>query len=202
MAKAESPTLKLPVGDRDHIRGVADAPVTLVEYGDYECPHCRQVAPVVTELRERFGDRLRYIFRHFPITTAHPHAQMAAEAAEAAAAQGKFWEMHDRLFGYEGVLDRSQLRRFARELDLDVERFERELDEHAHAEHVREDFLSGVRSGANGTPAFFLNGVRYDGAWDLDSLVAAVRKPLGDENKFLFSAAFWFFKCQSAFMEI
>ena len=186
MAKAESPTLKLPVGDRDHIRGVADAPVTLVEYGDYECPHCRQVAPVVTELRERFGDRLRYVFRHFPIPTAHPHAQMAAEAAEAAAAQGKFWEMHDRLFGYEGVPDRSQLLRFARELDLDVERFERELDEHAHAEHVREDFLSGVRSGANGTPAFFLNGVRYDGAWDLDSLVAEVRKPLGVQVRLLF----------------
>jgi NhaA family Na+:H+ antiporter len=186
MAKAESPTLKPAVGDRDRVRGEADAPVTLVEYGDYECPYCRQVAPVIQELRERFGDRLRYVFRHFPITTAHPHAQLAAEAAEAAAAQGRFWEMHDLLFAYEGTLDRAQLVQFARELDLEVARFERELDEHVHADRVREDFLSGVRSGANGTPAFFLNGVRYDGPWDLDSLIAEVRKPLGVQVRLLF----------------
>lgn len=186
MAKAYSPTLKPAVGDRDHVRGEADAPVTLVEYGDYECPYCRQVAPVIQELRKRFGDRLRYVFRHFPITTAHPHAQLAAEAAEAAAGQGKFWEMHDLLFTYEGVLDRAQLVQFARELDLDVARFERDLDEHVHADRVREDFLSGVRSGANGTPAFFLNGVRYDGPWDLDSLIAEVRKPLGVQVRLLF----------------
>jgi NhaA family Na+:H+ antiporter len=186
MAKTETSTLKLPVGDRDHIRGAADAAVTLVEYGDYECSYCRQVAPVIKELRERFGDRLRYIFRHFPIKTAHPHAQMAAEAAEAAAAQGKFWEMHDLLFSYEGTLDRRQLVQFARELELDVARFERELDEHAYAERVRQDFRSGVRSGANGTPAFFLNDVRYDGPWDLDSLIAEVRKPLGVQVRLLF----------------
>ncbi len=186
MATADSPTLKPPVGDRDHIRGPADAPVTLVEYGDYECPHCRQVAPIVEELQARFGDRLRYVFRHFPLTTAHPHAQMAAEAAEAAAAQGKFWEMHDLLFEYTDPLTRQQLVRFARELDLDVARFERELDEEVHAERVSQDFLGGVRSGANGTPAFFLNGVRYDGPWDLDSLVSEVRKPLGVQVRLLF----------------
>ena len=186
MATIDSPTLKPPAGDRDHIRGPDDAPVTLVEYGDYECPHCRQVAPIVEQLQERFGDRLRYVFRHFPITTAHPNAQLAAEAAEAAAAQGKFWEMHDRLFEHAGPLERTQLVRFAEELDLDLERFERELDEQVHSDRVREDFLSGVRSGANGTPAFFLNRVRYDGAWDLDSLIAEIEKPLGVQVRLLF----------------
>jgi NhaA family Na+:H+ antiporter len=186
MATADSPTLKPPVSDRDHIEGPADARVTLVEYGDYECPHCRQVAPIIEQVQERFGDRLRYVFRHFPITSAHPNAQLAAEAAEAAAAQGKFWEMHDRLFEHTGTLDRRQLVRFAEELNLDVERFERELDEHTHADRVREDFLSGVRSGANGTPTFFLNGVRYDGPWDLDSLIAEIEKPLGVQVRLLF----------------
>jgi NhaA family Na+:H+ antiporter len=186
MATTDSPTLKPPVGDRDHIRGPVDAPVTLVEYGDYECPHCRQVAPIIVQLRERFGDRLRYAFRHFPISTTHPHAQLAAEAAEAAAAQDKFWEMHDRIFEHPGPLDRQHLVRCAQEIGLDVERFEHELDEHVYADRVREDFLSGVRSGANGTPAFFLNGVRYDGPWDLDSLIAEIQKPLGVQVRLLF----------------
>jgi NhaA family Na+:H+ antiporter len=186
MAADDSPTLKSPIGDRDHIEGTVDAQVTLVEYGDYECPHCRQVAPIVEQLQERFGDRLRYVFRHFPITTAHPNAQLAAEAAEAAAAQGKFWEMHDRIFLHTGPLYKEKLVQFAQELDLNVERFERELDEQVHAERVREDFLSGVRSGANGTPAFFLNGVRYDGPWDLDSLIAEIEKPLGVQVRLLF----------------
>ena len=186
MADAAAAKLTLPVGDRDHVQGPEDAPVTLVEYGDYECPYCRQVVPIIRDLQERFGDRLRYVFRHFPLTTAHPHAQLAAEAAEAAGAQGKFWEMHDRLFEHQGPLDRAGLVRYAAELGLDTERFERELDEHVHAGRVREDFLSGVRSGANGTPAFFLNGVRYDGAWDLDSLAAEIQKPLGVRVRLVF----------------
>jgi NhaA family Na+:H+ antiporter len=186
MTTAKSPTLQPPVGDGDQILGPVDAPVTLVEYGDYECPHCRLVAPIIEQLRSRFGRRLRYVFRHFPITTAHPNAQLAAEAAEAAAAQGKFWEMHQLLFKHEGALDRQRLVQLATELDLDVERFGRELDEHVHADGVREDFLSGVRSGANGTPAFFLNGVRYDGPWDLDSLIAEIEKPLGVQVRLLF----------------
>jgi NhaA family Na+:H+ antiporter len=186
MATTDSPTLKPPVGERDHVEGPTDARVTLVEYGDYECPHCRQVAPIIEQVEEHFGDRLRYVFRHFPITTAHSNAQLVAEAAEAAGAQGKFWEMHDRIFAHTGPLSRQQLVQFAQELDLDLDRFERELDEHIHADRVREDFLSGVRSGANGTPTFFLNGVRYDGAWDLDSLIAEIEKPLGVQVRLLF----------------
>jgi NhaA family Na+:H+ antiporter len=179
MAEAAGSKLTMPVGDRDHVQGPDDAPVTLVEYGDYECPYCRQVVPIVRDLQERFGDRLRYVFRHFPLTTAHPHAQLAAEAAEAAGAQGKFWDMHYLLFEHQGTLHSADLVRYARELELDLERFERELAEHTHAERVREDFRSGVRSGANGTPAFFLNDTRYDGPWDLDSLAAEIQKPLG-----------------------
>ncbi len=186
MAGTDSPTLKPAVGDRDHILGPSGAAVTLVEYGDYECPHCQLVAPIIGELRARFGPRLRYVFRHFPITKSHPNAQLAAEAAEAAAAQGKFWEMHELLFAHEGTLHRRQLVRFAEALQLDVERFTQELDDHVYAERVREDFLSGVRSGANGTPAFFLNGVRYDGPWDLDSLIAEIEKPLGVQVRLLF----------------
>ncbi len=186
MADATTAKLTLPVGERDHVLGPEDAPVTLVEYGDYECPYCRQVVPIVRDLQERFGDRLRYVFRHFPLSTAHPYAQLAAEAAEAAGAQGRFWEMHHMLFEHQGTLERSNLFRFAEEIGLDTERFERELDGHVHAGRVREDFLSGVRSGANGTPTFFLNGARYDGPWDLDSLAAEIEKPLGVRLRLVF----------------
>jgi NhaA family Na+:H+ antiporter len=153
--------------------------VTLLEYGDYECPYCRQVQPIIEELRSRYSERLRYVFRHFPIASVHPNAQLAAEAAEAAGAQGKFWEMHQLLFAHDGELDKRQLIQFAAGLGLDVERFERELTDHVHADRVREDFTSGVRSGANGAPTFFLNGVRYDGPWDLDALSSEIEKPLG-----------------------
>jgi NhaA family Na+:H+ antiporter len=186
MAKDDTAKLTPAVGDEDHTTGPEDAPVTLVEYGDYECPYCRQVGPIIRELQARFGDRLHYVFRHFPLTTAHPHAQLAAEAAEAASAQGKFWEMHDRLLEYEGMLDKDHLVQLAVELGLDVGRFERELESGVHADRVRQDFLSGVRSGANGTPAFYLNGERYDGPWDLDSLVAEIEKPIGVRVRVMF----------------
>jgi NhaA family Na+:H+ antiporter len=186
MADEATSKLNPPVENRDHIRGLGDAPVTLVEYGDYECPHCRQVAPILIELRQRFGDRLRYVFRHFPLATMHLNAQLAAEAAEAAAAQGMFWEMHDLLFEHQGALGKEQMLRYAAELGLDMERFEQELDGHVYADRVRQDFLSGVKSGANGTPSFYLNGVRYDGAWDLDSLVAQIERPLGVQVRLLF----------------
>jgi protein-disulfide isomerase len=171
--------LTLPVGDRDHILGPEDAPVTLVEYGDLECPYCRQVNPVIRELRRRMGGRLRYVFRQFPISSSHPHAKMAAEAAEAAGAQGKFWEMHEYLLEHQGALDEAHLLEYAEELELDVGRFENDLKEHTYADKVREDFKSGVRSGVNGTPTFFINGTRYDGPWDLESLIEAIEKPLG-----------------------
>jgi len=186
MAEIDSPKLAMPVGDRDHVQGPDDAPVTLLEYGDYECPYCRQVVPVMQELRERFGDRFRYVFRHLPLAKAHPDAQLAAEAAEAAAAQGKFWEMHELLYEHQGELDREHLDDYASEIGLDVERFERELDAGAYAERVREDFLGGVRSGANGTPTFYLNGVRYDGPWDFESLAEEIEKPLGVRVRFMF----------------
>jgi NhaA family Na+:H+ antiporter len=181
-----TPELKPPVTEHDHTYGNAGAPVTLVEYGDYQCPHCRQVQPIVRDLRERFGDRLRYVFRHFPINTLHPRAQKAAEAAEAAAAQGKFWQMHDLLYDHQDALEDDDLVRYAAELGLDVERFERELRTGVYTERVREDFMSGVRSGANGTPSFFINGYRYDGPWDLDSLVAEIEKPLGVRVRVMF----------------
>ncbi|MFC2030077.1 Na+/H+ antiporter NhaA [Chloroflexota bacterium] len=186
MAEADTPKLKLPVGEHDHQQGPADAQVTLVEYGDYECPHCRQVSPIIAQLRAQFGDRLRYVFRHFPITSMHPNALFAAEAAEAAAAQGAFWEMHELLFGHQGALDLTSLLQYAAELELDQERFRHELDENVYTAQIQEDFRSGVRSGANGTPTFYINGVRYDGAWDLDSLRAEIEKPLGVRMRFMF----------------
>ncbi len=168
--------LKPPVGANDHVQGPAHAPATLVEYGDYECPYCGEAYPVVKALQERLGNQLRFVFRNFPLSEAHPHAEHAAEAAEAAGAQGKFWEMHDMLYENQDALDAEDLVRYAKALRLDVPRFVKELAEHAHAERVREDFRSGVRSGVNGTPTFFINGVRHDGPFDLDSLLAAIEE--------------------------
>jgi diadenylate cyclase len=162
------------VGDRDHTLGRATAPVTLVKYGDYECPYCGRMHPVVKELRERLGDRLRFVFRHFPLDSVHPNARRAAEAAEAAAVQGRFWEMHDLLYENQDDLDDEALRRYAAEIGLDLERFQDDLEERRHASHVREDRLGGERSGVDGTPAFFVNGVRYEGSLDLEALLAAV----------------------------
>jgi len=186
MATHDSPKLTPPVGEQDHVLGPADAPVTLVEYGDYQCPHCRQVAPIVKELRDKFGPRLRYVFRHFPLAPIHKDARLAAEAAEAAGAQGRFWEMHELLFARQGALDEGHLVEYAAELGLDVERFRRDLAERTHAGRVDHDLQSGRRSGASGTPTFFLNGVRYDGAWDLDSLRIEIEKPLGVRLRVMF----------------
>jgi protein-disulfide isomerase len=167
--------LTLPVSDeRDHIQGPADAPVTLLEYGDYECPYCGAAYPIVKQAQ--LGDRLRFVFRNFPISTSHPHAEQAAEAAEAAAAQGRFWEMHDHLYEHQRKLEAGDLHTYAEELGLDVERFDRELAQHDHAARVRDDFMSGVRSGVNGTPTFYVNGNRHDGPYDLDNLVAALER--------------------------
>jgi protein-disulfide isomerase len=175
MSSAEGGRLSPPVTDADHAQGPHDAPVTLVEYGDYECPHCGRAHPIVKEVQRRLGARLRFVFRNFPLAQAHPHATSAAEAAEAAATQGKFWEMHDLLFEHQTALDEPHLLRYAATAGLDRERFHADLAAHTHADRVRRDFASGVRSGVNGTPTFFINGIRYDDAWDLASLEAALR---------------------------
>jgi len=173
------PQLVLPVTpERDHIRGPVTAPITLLEYGDYECPYCGAAHPIVQEVRRRMGKRLCFVYRHFPLTNVHPHAELAAEAAEGAGAQGRFWEMHDRLFEHQDALSDEALVAHADALGLDVERFARELAAGAHAPKVRQDFMSGVRSGVNGTPCFYINGVRYDGQYDLASLLGAVEAVL------------------------
>ena len=170
-------TLTLPVTeDRDHVQGAPDAAVTLLEYGDYECPYCGAAYPIVKDVQAAMGDELRFVFRNFPITTAHPHAAQAAEAAEAAAAQERFWPMHDLLYENQQRLEGEHLFAYADGLGLDTERFKRELEEHVHAERVHEDFMSGVRSGVNGTPGFFINGVRYDDSYDFDTLLGALRQ--------------------------
>jgi protein-disulfide isomerase len=169
--------LAVPVDeDRDHIQGPASPPVTLVEYGDYECPYCGAAYPIVKELQDRMGERLRFVFRNFPITTSHPHAEQAAEAAEAAAAQGKFWEMHDHLYENQRRLSDPDLHSYAEQLGLDVDLFDKELAEHVHAPRVREDFMSGVRSGVNGTPSFYINGTRHDASYDAETLLAALER--------------------------
>ena len=172
-----SAELTLPVSDeRDHVQGSRDAPVTLVEYGDYECPYCGAAYPIVKQVQTRLGERLRFVFRNFPITTSHPHAEQAAEAAEAAAAQGRFWEMHDHLYEHQRHLQDADLHGYAEQLGLDVETFDKDLAEHLRAERVREDFMSGVRSGVNGTPTFYINGLRHDDSFDLETLLAAVEQ--------------------------
>jgi protein-disulfide isomerase len=150
--------------------------VTLLEYGDYECPYCGAAYPILKQVQARMGDRLRFVFRNFPITTSHPHGEQAAEAAEAAAAQGKFWEMHDHLYEHQQHLTDSDLHGYAEELGLDVERFDSDLAGHAFADRVREDFMSGVRSGVNGTPSFYVNGAKYDGDYSLEALVAELER--------------------------
>jgi protein-disulfide isomerase len=173
--KIDTPQLALPVReDRDHIRGPKKAPVTLLEYGDFECPYCGQAYPVVEAVRQHMGKDLRFVYRHFPLVNAHPHAEAAAEAAEAAGAQHKFWEMHDMLFEHQDALEDRDLLAYAHALGLEIARFVAEVGAGIHAPRVREDFMSGVRSGVNGTPSFFINGLRYDGPRDVESMVAAV----------------------------
>jgi protein-disulfide isomerase len=172
----EAGTIRLapPVSERDHQQGPQTAPVTVVEYGDFECPYCGQAYPIVKEIQRRLGERLRFVFRNFPLSQAHPHAEHAAEAAEAAAAQGRFWQMHDSLFEHQRALNDAHLVSYAVALHLDEETFKREMTEHVHSHRVHEDFLSGVRSGVNGTPTFFINGTRHDESYALETLLAAI----------------------------
>jgi protein-disulfide isomerase len=160
--------------ERDHIRGPLEAPVTIVEYGDFECPYCGQAEPVLRELLRDFAD-VRYVWRHLPLTDVHPHAQLAAEAAEAAAAQGAFWEMHDLLLDHQDALQGDDLLRYAEQLGLDVERFANDLRERTGAVRVADDVDSADLSGVSGTPTFFINGRRHYAAYDIATLSAAVR---------------------------
>jgi Na+/H+ antiporter NhaA len=164
--------------DRDHIRGPAASPVTVVEYGDFECPYCGQAEPVVRELLGNFGD-VRYVWRHLPLTDVHPHAQLAAEASEASGRQGEFWSMHDLLLDHQGALTLRDLVEYATGLDLDLDRFRTDLRQHAGAGHVAEDVDSADLSSVSGTPTFFINGMRHYGAYDIDTLTAAVRTARG-----------------------
>ncbi|HYE06985.1 MAG TPA: thioredoxin domain-containing protein [Planctomycetota bacterium] len=166
-------TLTPPVDARDHVLGRADA-TTLVEYGDYQCPTCADAHPLVQELLRAFGDRLRFVYRHFPLSELHPMALPAAEAAEAAGALGDFWSMHDELFENQDRLDPDVLRACADNVGIDALAFDDQLARHVHRGRVRDDFRSGVRSGVNGTPTFFIDGSRYDGPLDVMGMVRAI----------------------------
>ena len=168
-------SLTPPVSADDHSSGPEDAPVTLVEYGDYECPYCGAAHPIVQEIQRSLGPNLRFVFRNFPLAQIHPRAERAAEAAEAAGAQGEFWGMHDLLFENQDALADFDLVRYAAQLHLDGERFEKELFDGVYTPRMRGDFRSGVRSGVNGTPTFFINGARHEASWELPTLLAAVQ---------------------------
>jgi protein-disulfide isomerase len=168
------PRLAVEVTERDHALGPADAPITLVEYGDYECPDCGNAYPVIKRLIAEMGPRLRFIFRNFPQYSVHPHASVAAQAAEAAAAQGRFWEMHDLLYEHQKDLADIEMSKFALRVGLEIYRFDADLASERFARRVAEDYDSGVKSGVTGTPTFFVNGVRYVGEKDYGTLRAAL----------------------------
>src|SRR5258705_4614462 len=170
------PRLKMPVSRRDHVRGSLGASMSLVEYGDYQCPYCAAAYPVVESVYDRLRGQVSFVYRHFPLSNVHPRAEPAAQAAEAAGDQRAFWEMHDSLFQHPEALEDDDLLARAESLGLDLDPFAAALATGRFAPRVREDFMSGIRSGVNGTPTFFLNGVRYDGPRDAGALVAALQR--------------------------
>ena len=171
--------LKAPVTSEDHIQGPEEADVTLLEYGDYECPHCGRAYPIVKRIQKHFGKRLRFVFRNFPLGEIHPHAEAAAESAEFAGAQGKFWEMHDLLFENQERLGEPLFSELAKRLKLPPEPLRQALENEKYRDRVRADFSSGVRSGVNGTPTFFINAHRHDGPFDFEDLVLAIEDAIG-----------------------
>ncbi len=175
--------LTVPVNERDHVRGPENAPVTLVEYGDYECPYCGAAYPIVKRIQKTMGNDLRFVFRNFPLAEIHPHALHAAYAAEAAGLQDKFWEMHDMLFEHQDALEDDDLLRYAQMLALDTDQFARDFASDEVASKVEEDFSSGVRSGVNGTPTFFINGVRHDDSYDYPELLAGLQSQLAPQRR-------------------
>jgi protein-disulfide isomerase len=171
-----SSKLVLPVSERDHIRGPGSAPVTLVEYGDYECPYCGLANPIVDEIRRELGDGLRFVFRNFPLSEIHRHSEHAAEIAEAAGMHNKFWEMHDMLYKHQNALDDQRLAEYLALLRVPTSELKLALTQHAYSDRLREDFMSGVRSGVNGTPTFFINDLRHDGSYEGNELLAAIAR--------------------------
>ena len=171
--------LTVPVNiGTDHVRGSIDAPITIVDYGDYECPYTGMAYPVVKEIMKRFDEKIYFVFRNFPLREIHPHAQHAAEAAEAAAAQDKFWQMHDYLFEHQKALDDHHLLEYAQKVGLDIEKFKQEMSGHVYASLINKSLKNGIDSGVEGTPTFFVNGVRYEDSWDLDTFSSFVEKSL------------------------
>lgn len=171
---ARVPELAFPTPERDHIQGPVDAPNMLLEYGDYECSFCGEAYPVVKAIQKRLGARLCFAFRNFPLVNSHPHAQHAAEAAEAACAQGHFWEMHDLLYEHQGALEDEDLAEYASMLGLDTERLMKDVLDGTYTAKVRQELRGGARLGVNGTPCFFINGERYDGTPGVEDLLAAL----------------------------
>jgi protein-disulfide isomerase len=167
--------LRVAVTPKDYVQGPDDAPVTLVEYGDYQCPYCGQAYPIVKRVQKHFGKTLRFVFRNFPLREAHPHAESAAETAEYAGAHGKFWEMHDLLFENQERLGEPLYLELAKKLGLDAAAFRQSLADGQYRNRVDSDFTGGVRSGVNGTPTFFINGERHDGPFDYDTLSHAIQ---------------------------
>ena len=171
--------LKPPVNAKGHIQGSGHAAIELVEYGDYQCPHCGRAYPIIKHIQEKLGNKLKFVFRNFPLADAHPNAMHAAIAAEAAGAQGKFWEMHDIIFENQVHLGDSHLVRYAATIGLDVERFKKDFEKQEFADRVEADFESGIRSGVNGTPSFFINGKKYDGDWEGEEFLTTLKEAKG-----------------------
>jgi protein-disulfide isomerase len=165
---SERALLSIPVGPDDHASGPSDAKLTVVEYGDYQCPYCGQAFPIVEQLRKDFAGSMRFVFRNLPLADVHPHAEAAAEVAEAVALQGKFWEIHDTLFENQRNLGDAALRRYIEDVGADADEVTKALAGGAPRDRVEADFEGAIRSGANGTPTFFVNGVRYDGSWQYE----------------------------------
>lgn len=175
-------TLRTPITKSDHVRGPESAPITLVEYGDYECPHCALAHPIVHRVQQHFSRRMRFVFRHFPMTEIHPHAGIAAESAEFAGAVGRFWDMHDALFAQQSSLSLPTIFLIAEQLGLSETALRDALETGQYRNKVRNDFMGGIRSGVNGTPTFFINGARHDGGYDYASLVAAIQMRLAADT--------------------
>ena len=171
-------SLRPPVSNKDHIQGNTHAAIELVEYGDYQCPYCGRAYPIIKTIQERFGKDLKFVFRNFPLSEIHPHAKLAAIASEAAAKQGKFWEMHDIIFENQTNLITSSLIEYAKLIGLNVEQFRKDLHDDELIQKVESDFESGLRSGVNGTPGFFINGEKYNGNWDEETFETYIQGKL------------------------